>query len=128
MNFKDRDAILRAVREAGTLKFQNHTMIFPDYTREVQDLWHSYVEVKKKLRSLGLQYQLQFTARLWVIHQGTTQFDSPQEAWTWLTEERPLRRTIPLAQENRNPLRQASSGRPQRTRARSRRRRQSRAA
>ena len=89
LNFRDRDAILRAARKAQELRFQNSKiMIFPDYSRAVQSRRRSFEEVKQKLRTMNIQYMLLFPARLKVIHHSKTLFfDSPNQAWEWATEE-----------------------------------------
>ena len=57
-------------------------MIFPDYSRAVQQRQRSFKEVKQKLRAMNLQYMLLFPARLKVIYQSKTLFfDVPNQAW-----------------------------------------------
>ncbi|KAJ1155330.1 hypothetical protein NDU88_008060 [Pleurodeles waltl] len=88
-NFKDRDNILKEARRTEGLQWENHKiLIFPDYTREVQTRRRSYEHVKQKLKAMQLSYMLLFPARLKVLMAGKAYFfESPENAWDWLTEE-----------------------------------------
>ena len=57
LHFRDRDAILRAARAAGSLEIKgNHVMLFPDYTIAAQQQRATFLKLKHKLRDLGLKY------------------------------------------------------------------------
>ena len=50
LNHRDRDAVLRAARNTTDLKFQNAPiMIFPDYSRAIQQRRRSFEETSKNL-------------------------------------------------------------------------------
>ena len=92
LNYKDRDLILRRAREARDVYFEStRIMIFPDYTTAVQKQRKSYNQVKTKLRSMNLRYMLLYSAKLKVLHADQSFFfSSPEEAWTWATEQAPI--------------------------------------
>ncbi|KAJ1161340.1 hypothetical protein NDU88_001827 [Pleurodeles waltl] len=107
-NFKDRDNILKEARRSEDLQWENHKiLIFTDYTREVQTRRRSYQQVKQKLRAMQLSYMLLFPAWLKVIMAGRAHFfESPEEAWDWLTEEGIEAQKGPLKQGGGEPSRE----------------------
>mgnify|MGYP002804549248 CR=1 FL=1 len=51
----------------------------------MQEQQKTFIEVKKKLREINLQYMLLYPAKLKVISQGKTHFfERPEEVWNWL--------------------------------------------
>ncbi|KAJ1205829.1 hypothetical protein NDU88_001255 [Pleurodeles waltl] len=120
-NFKDRDNILKEERRSEDLQWENHRiLIFPDYTREVQTRRRSYEQVKQKLRAMQLSYMLLFPVRLKVIMADRAHFfESPEEAWDWLTKEGIEARRGPLKQGGEPPRdRPPPMGGPRRSRRR----------
>lgn len=98
LHFRDRDAILRAAREKGDITIQGHKVSFyPDFSNEIQKRRMQFLDVKKRLRNIGISYAMQYPARLRVAAQDTTHFfDSPKDAVKWLDiNEQTLRRTNP---------------------------------
>ena len=93
LNYRDRDAILQAVRLNGDPKYENHVIhIFPDYTQKVQQLRQSYTGVKQKLRERNVKYMLLYPAKLKIIHNGKTHFfETPEEVWDWMEIRKPDR-------------------------------------
>lgn len=92
LNFKDQDKLLRAVRAAEELTYNNnHLMLFLDFSIETQKLWRPFDAVKAGLRSKGIKYSVLFPAKLWVIDGETVHFfTSPREAAKWLETVPPL--------------------------------------
>lgn len=82
-NFRDRDAILQAVRNGPPLKTDNGTItFFPDFTMKVQAQRRSFMAVKKALRDKEIKCSMQFPAKLRVALDGKVWFfQSPEEAW-----------------------------------------------
>lgn len=94
LNFRDRDAILRAAREKGDFTIQGHKVsLYPDFSNEIQKRRMQFLDVKKRLRNVGVPYAMQYPAKLRVVALGSTHFfDSPVEAVKWLdVNERSLR-------------------------------------
>ena len=86
LNYRDRDAILKASREAPDARFENSGIhVYPDYTNKVQQMRKSFIEVKQKLRAMDIRYMLLYPAKLKVISQGKSHFfERPEEVWNWL--------------------------------------------
>lgn len=81
LHFQDRDAMLRAARNASPIQVE---IIFPDYARAVEKQRSSFLDVKRRLRENHIQYSLLFSARLKIIHDGTTHFfTEAEEASDW---------------------------------------------
>ncbi|KAJ1218179.1 hypothetical protein NDU88_005762 [Pleurodeles waltl] len=96
LNFKDCDPILKEAGLCPDLRWNNHNLVFPNYTCEVQYRCRSYKSVKQKLRAMQLTYMLLFPARIKVFMDGKYFFfDSSEAAWDWLTEEGRLARRGP---------------------------------
>ena len=89
LHFRDRDSILQAARLAESLEIEgNRVMLFPDYTIAVQQQRATFVNVKHKLRDLGLKYALLFPARLRVILDNKSYFfTEPSDVWNWLEQK-----------------------------------------
>ena len=119
LNYRDRDAILQAVRLNGDPKHENQVIrIFPDYTQQVQQLRQSFLAVKQKLRAMKIKYMLLYPANLKVIYnEKTFFFETPEEVWDWL-EIRGSDRILPPTQGRRwnRPRRRGRPG-PAGTRA-----------
>lgn len=86
MNFRDRDELLRAARQAGNLPYHNvKLMLFPDYTVETQRQRRSFDGVKAALWAKGISYSILFPAKLRVFDSETVWiFTSPKDACAWL--------------------------------------------
>lgn len=86
MNFRDRDELLRAARQAGKLPYRNtNLMMFPDYTVETQRQRRSFDGVKAALRAKGVAYSVLFPAKLRVIDGESVRiFTNPKEAGAWV--------------------------------------------
>ena len=68
LNYRDRDVILRTVRENGPIQIENQAVqIYPDYTQEVQAKRRTFDKVKFELRQKELQYMMIFPAKLKVL-------------------------------------------------------------
>ncbi|XP_078521594.1 uncharacterized protein LOC144790772 [Lissotriton helveticus] len=88
LNYHDRDTILREARARDSITYENQRiMIFPDYSKLVQQQRHSFVEAKAKLRGLKILYSLLYPARLRVIYQSRTHFfNTPEDVFKWTDE------------------------------------------
>lgn len=88
LNYLDRDTILKQARTKDQLLYQNsRIMIFPDYTRLVQQRRQSFTAAKARLRDLRITYALLFPARLRVVYRSKTMFfDTPEEVFQWTDE------------------------------------------
>lgn len=85
MNFRDRDELLRAAREAGDIPYRNvKLMMFPDYTLETQRQRRSFDAVKARFRVKGIRYSILFPAKLRVVDGKVRIFINPKDAGTWL--------------------------------------------
>lgn len=95
LHFRDRDAILRAARDKGEISIHGHRVSFyPDFSNDVQKKRMQFLDIKKRLRGLGVSYSMLYPAKLRVAALDATHFfDSPKDALTWLdSNERSLRR------------------------------------
>ncbi|KAJ1089390.1 hypothetical protein NDU88_002541 [Pleurodeles waltl] len=83
---EDRDHILAQARKAGELKIDNAQVgIFPDFSRDVQRHRTSYMEIKRQLCTLNIQYAMLFPSMVRVVEDGGTKFFwTPQKARDWL--------------------------------------------
>lgn len=96
LNFRDRDTLLRAARDKGDLSINGQRVsLFPDFSGEIQKKRMLFLDIKKRLRALGVPYSMQFPAKLRVVALNATHFfDSPKDALSWLDHnERSLRST-----------------------------------
>lgn len=86
LNYRDRDLLLKAAREKGTVLYENRKIsLYPDYTVIVQKQRLSYQPIKQKLRKLQVNYALLFPARLKIIYDKKTHFfESPADVEEWL--------------------------------------------
>lgn len=111
LNYHDRDAILKQARLKEPLTFNNaRILIFPDYTRAVQQQRQSFTVAKARLRSLQLPYALLYAARLRVVYKSRTLFfDSLEEVFTWADQTVKVRSHTPPRLES-----DSSSGSPTR--------------
>ncbi|KAJ1185767.1 hypothetical protein NDU88_002554 [Pleurodeles waltl] len=78
--------VLPVARETNSACIENQKIsIYPDYTSKVQTSRKGFMEVKVKLRTMGIRYMLLYPTRLCVISEGKSHFfDIPQEIWQWL--------------------------------------------
>lgn len=85
LNYRDRDSILRAARQKGSLKINNATVsLFPDYSPAVRTQRAKYQHVKMKLREKTIQYSMLFPSTLRVVYQGKAHFfQTPAAALSW---------------------------------------------
>lgn len=89
LNFRDRDELLRAAREADDLIYKNNRiLLFPNFSIEAQKLHRSFAVVKAGLCSKGIKYSVLFPAKLRVIGETIRVFfffyTSQREAVDWL--------------------------------------------
>lgn len=69
LNYKDQDAILNKARTAGTLKVDNAKVsLFPDFSAEVQQQRSKCMDIKKRLRTLNIQYFMLYPAKPMATH------------------------------------------------------------
>lgn len=95
LSSRDRDTILQAARKLPGIKYNNASIsIFPDFSAALQKTRATFMDVKRRLRDLSIQYSMAYPARLRVIHQDKTLFfNSPKEADNWIsTIPKPPRR------------------------------------
>ncbi|KAJ8004198.1 hypothetical protein DPEC_G00156300 [Dallia pectoralis] len=65
--YRDKERILKLVRESGPLSFRgSEVQIYPDYSAEVSRKRAAYYTVKSQLRSGGFGYRMFFPAKLQV--------------------------------------------------------------
>lgn len=75
LNYRDRDAALRAAREKQPLIYKGSTIsIYPDFTPKVQDARRQFAPMKKQLKEWGLDYAMLYPAKLRVNTQGRSFF------------------------------------------------------
>lgn len=89
-HFKDRDAILSKARAiSGNLAIDNAKISrFPDFLAELQKQHAKFVDVKKRLQDLNVQYVMLYPARFREAALGETHFfDRPTSAVQWLDRE-----------------------------------------
>lgn len=94
LHFRDRDTLLRVAREKGDLSINGHRVsLYPDFSGEIQKKRMQFVDIKKRLRNIGVPYSMQYPAKLRIAAMNTTHFfESPKAALVWLdTNERFLR-------------------------------------
>lgn len=94
LNCRDRDIILRRARDLPNLSVNGaRVSIFPDFSSEVQKRRMRFLDVKKRLRSLGLPYAMMYPAKLRVVVEGEALFfETVAGAVAWLdSNERRLR-------------------------------------
>lgn len=94
LNCRDRDTILRRARDLPDLTVNGaRVSIFPDFSSEVQKRRMRFLDVKKRLRSLGLPYAMMYPAKLRVVVEGEALFfETVAGAVAWLdANERRLR-------------------------------------
>ena len=70
----------------GRLKIDNSRIsLFPDYSAVVQKQRAKFVEVKRRLRDLNVQYAMLYPSRLWVVARDEVLFfDNSSAAVQWL--------------------------------------------
>lgn len=87
LSSRDRDAILQAARKLPGIKYNNTSIsIFPDFSAALQKTRATFMNVKRRLRDLSIQYSMEYLARLRVIHHDKTLFfNSPKEADEWIS-------------------------------------------
>lgn len=92
LNYRDRDAALRAARQQGDLQYNGaRVSLYPDYSAALQRQRSSFLGVKRRLRDLGIKYSMIFPAKLRIIDGDRPQFfERPEGALHWL-ETRPSR-------------------------------------
>lgn len=107
LNYHDQDAILKQAHIKEPLQFNNtRILVFPNYTRSVQQRRQSFTAAKAKLRSLQLQYALLYPARLRVVYQSLTLFfETPEEVFSWTDETVRLRAHTPPNLRPVSPMR-----------------------
>ena len=73
---------LRAARDKGQISLQGAKfMIFPDYSKQVNDRRISFKQVKLNLRNRGVEYTFNFPATLKIKRNGAHhRFNMPEEA------------------------------------------------
>lgn len=76
LNYKDRDTILSKARTMSwAMAIDNSKVsLFPDFSAELQKQRAKYINVKKRLRDLKLQYAMLYPARLRVVALGEIHF------------------------------------------------------
>ncbi|KAJ1157440.1 hypothetical protein NDU88_010152 [Pleurodeles waltl] len=75
LNYRDRDALLQAAKEADPIIVDNvRVSLYPDYMLAVQRRRASFQTVKKRLGAEGLSYALLFPARLRIKHNQKAHF------------------------------------------------------
>lgn len=71
LNFRDKVRVMKAAQEKGKVMHENRQVkFFSDFSAEVQRQRKAYDSVKQILRSQGIQYGLQFPAKLRITHGG----------------------------------------------------------
>lgn len=86
LNFKDKVRVMKAAQEKGRILHENKQVkFFSDFSAEVQRQRKAYDAVKQRLRAEGIQYGLQFPAKLRITHDGKNMtFETPQDVDTFL--------------------------------------------
>ncbi|KAJ1198317.1 hypothetical protein NDU88_002159 [Pleurodeles waltl] len=86
LHYRDCDHILTCARTKGDLRIDNHKiMTFPHFTKTTQKQQATFMDAKKTLQQLDLQYAMLFPARLRIVTlEGAQFFHTPQEVWNWL--------------------------------------------
>lgn len=102
LNYHDRDVILKQARANEPLLYKDaRILIFPDYTKQVQQQRQSFLAAKARLRDLKLQYALLYPARLRVIYRSRTHFfNTPEEVFQWTDETVRLRPHSPPGRDS----------------------------
>ncbi|KAJ1208112.1 hypothetical protein NDU88_003501 [Pleurodeles waltl] len=64
-------------------------LIFPDYTRKVQDLWKNFLPIKRLLHEDKIKYGLLYLVKLGIQHKDTVHFfETAAAATEWLDHQR----------------------------------------
>ena len=86
LNFKDKVCVMKAAQAKGKVMYENRQVkFFSDFSAEVQRQRKAYDAVKQRLRSEGIQYGLQFPAKLRITHGGKNYtFLSPQDVHVFI--------------------------------------------
>lgn len=97
LNYRDRDAALRAARKKGDLQYQgSRVSLYPDYSAALQKQRSSFLGIKRRLRDKGISYNMVFPAKLRVVDGDRIQiFDRPEGAIHWLETKPADRRGSP---------------------------------
>lgn len=91
-DFCDKLKVLEAARLSGiaghNLRYDgSKVMFFQDFSPETARRRKRFDEVKKRLKSTGVQYSLLYPAKLRITHNGSSKmFDSPDKAMAFLNE------------------------------------------
>lgn len=71
LNFKDKARVMNAAREKKTIMYNNRKVkFFSDFSAEVTRQRNAYYAVKQTLYSKGIEYGLQYPAKLRVTYEG----------------------------------------------------------
>ncbi|KAE8580012.1 hypothetical protein XENTR_v10024271 [Xenopus tropicalis] len=91
LNFRDRDAILQAVRQSPDIMVDGKKVsVFPDFSAELQRQRGTFTAVKRRLREANLKYGMLYPAKLRVqAGLRTLFFQTSQEASDWLDTRGP---------------------------------------
>lgn len=98
LNYRDRDTILSKARVTPSLKVDNTKIsLFPDFSAEVQRQRAKFLDIKKRLRAVNVQYFMLYQEKLKVLANGSSHFfDNPTAVMHWLDrEERNLEQRQP---------------------------------
>lgn len=82
LSYRQKEEVLRAARDKGTLKYKEHTIRFyPDVTAETHKKQRAYDGVRQRLRQKGIKtHRVVFPARLLLTHEGKTElYNTPAE-------------------------------------------------
>uniref|UniRef100_A0A803KDP9 L1 transposable element RRM domain-containing protein n=1 Tax=Xenopus tropicalis TaxID=8364 RepID=A0A803KDP9_XENTR len=93
LNYRDRDAALKAARIKGPITFNGTTVsLYPDFSPTIQKQRATFTAIKRRLREAHIPYGMIYPARLRVQDGDRAQFfNSPAEADDWLTRRNPRR-------------------------------------
>ncbi|KAE8587398.1 hypothetical protein XENTR_v10021959 [Xenopus tropicalis] len=106
LNYRDRDAALQAARKKGDIQFQGvRVSLYPDYSAALQRQRGTFYGVKKRLRDLGINYNMLFPAKLRIMEGGKVHiFDQPAGAESWIdSRPAPSRHSPQRASPPRSP-------------------------
>ncbi|CAM4670425.1 unnamed protein product [Leuciscus chuanchicus] len=71
LNFRDRQRVIQAAREMGTVKYEEHkVMFFPDFSVAVRKQRKEFNDVKKRLQTLNISYRFVYPAKLSLLYKG----------------------------------------------------------
>ena len=86
LNFKDKARVMNAARKKKAIMYNNRQVkLFSDFSADVQRQRNAYYAVKQTLYSKGIEYGLQYPAKLRVTYEGKViVFQTPGEVDTFL--------------------------------------------